>query len=189
MPKVHFLPLDVIVEVEPPAPPYSMPRINHNIQLDHNCGGNCACSTCHVIIESGIETLNEASEDEIDMLDEVETLQPTSRLACQCLVTSDLTVRIPPKESTWEDDTIQAAPVVTGSKRNDILHSPGLDEGRGFSFELDCCSALLARRGINRFYVNQSTMALRICENNSKAIMPINTGFRNDKLKVLMSVC
>lgn len=104
MPKVHFLPIDKVVEVSPGTAILDA-ALNNNIQLDHNCGGNCACSTCHVIIESGIETLNEASEDEIDMLDEVETLQPTSRLACQCLVTSDLTVRIPPKESTWEDDT------------------------------------------------------------------------------------
>ena len=104
MPKVRFLPMDIEVEVKDGTPVLDA-ALNNNIQIDHNCGGNCACSTCHIVIENGIETLNPMSEDEMDMLDEVETLTETSRLACQCKVTKDLIVRIPPKESSWENDT------------------------------------------------------------------------------------
>ena len=104
MPKVRFLPLDQEV-VAADGDAILDVALNNNIQIDHNCGGNCACSTCHIIIEEGFDTLNEMSEDEADMLDEAEGLTERSRLACQCKVTKDLVVRIPPKESTWENDT------------------------------------------------------------------------------------
>lgn len=104
MPKVRFLPIDIEVEV-PEGTAVLDAALNNNIQIDHNCGGNCACSTCHIIIEQGFETLNSMSEDEMDMLDEAEGLTDHSRLACQCKVKTDLIVRIPPKESTWDNDT------------------------------------------------------------------------------------
>lgn len=104
MPKVRFLPMDIEVEV-PEGTAVLDAALNNNIQIDHNCGGNCACSTCHIIIEKGFNTLNPVSEDEMDMLDEAEGLTDHSRLACQCKIKSDLIVRIPPKESTWENDT------------------------------------------------------------------------------------
>ncbi|HDL02103.1 MAG TPA: 2Fe-2S iron-sulfur cluster binding domain-containing protein [candidate division Zixibacteria bacterium] len=104
MPKVKFLPSETEVEVDEG---YNLldAALDNNVQIDHNCGGNCACSTCHVIIEKGIESLGEKSEDEEDMLDEAENLTENSRLACQCIVTKDLIVKIPPKDSDWEDDT------------------------------------------------------------------------------------
>ncbi len=104
MPKVRFLPMDIEVEV-PEGTAVLDAALNNNIQIDHNCGGNCACSTCHIIIEKGFDTLNPVSEDEMDMLDEAEGLTDHSRLACQCKIKSDLIVKIPPKESTWENDT------------------------------------------------------------------------------------
>ncbi len=104
MPKVRFLPLDKEVTAVDGEAILDI-ALNNNIQIDHNCGGNCACSTCHIIIEEGFDTLDEMSEDEADMLDEAEGLTDRSRLACQCKVTKDLVVRIPPKESTWENDT------------------------------------------------------------------------------------
>ncbi len=104
MPKVRFLPMDIEVEV-PEGTAVLDAALNNNIQIDHNCGGNCACSTCHIIIEKGFETLNPVTEDEMDMLDEAEGLTDHSRLACQCKIKSDLIVKIPPKESTWENDT------------------------------------------------------------------------------------
>ncbi|MCM2271299.1 MAG: 2Fe-2S iron-sulfur cluster-binding protein [candidate division Zixibacteria bacterium] len=104
MPKIRFLPMDIEVEV-PEGTAVLDAALNNNIQIDHNCGGNCACSTCHIIIEQGFETLNSMSEDEKDMLDEAEGLTDHSRLACQCKVKTDLIVRIPPKESTWDNDT------------------------------------------------------------------------------------
>lgn len=104
MPKVKFLPQDIEIEVEEGKTLLDA-ALDNNIRIDHNCGGNCACSTCHVIIEEGFESLGEISEDEEDMLDEAENLTDTSRLACQCKVIQDLVVRIPPKEATFDDDT------------------------------------------------------------------------------------
>jgi 2Fe-2S ferredoxin len=104
MPKVRFLPMDIEVEV-PEGTAVLDAALNNNIQIDHNCGGNCACSTCHIIVEKGFETLNPISEDETDMLDEAEGLTEHSRLACQCKIKSDLVVKIPPKEASWENDT------------------------------------------------------------------------------------
>jgi 2Fe-2S ferredoxin len=103
MPKVRFLPLDIEVEVKEGTPVLDA-ALDNNISIDHNCGGNCACSTCHIIVEKGFETLGKMSEDEEDMLDEAEGLTATSRLACQAKVTQDLVVRIPEKGSDWDDD-------------------------------------------------------------------------------------
>lgn len=100
MPKVRFLPLDVEVEV-PEGTILLDAALDNNIKINHNCGGNCACSTCHVHIEQGYDTLGDMSEDEQDMLDEAEDVSPVSRLACQCKVTQDLVVRIP--ESEFDD--------------------------------------------------------------------------------------
>ena len=55
------------------------------IDMDHSCGGVCACSACHVIIKQGLESCNEATEDEEDMLDLAPGLSPKSGLACQCV--------------------------------------------------------------------------------------------------------
>jgi 2Fe-2S ferredoxin len=67
----------------------------HDIPLEHSCGGNCACSTCHVIIRQGMEHVSEAEEDELDQLDEAEGLTLRSRLGCQTKVYGDVTVEIP----------------------------------------------------------------------------------------------
>lgn len=103
MPKVRFLPLDIEVEVKEGTPVLDA-ALDNNIKIDHNCGGNCACSTCHIIIEKGFDSLDEMSEDEEDMLDEAEGLTDTSRLACQAKITEDLIVRIPERSSEWDDD-------------------------------------------------------------------------------------
>ena len=71
---------------------------DHNdIEIDHACGGFAACSTCHVIVRKGLDSCNEASEDEEDMLDEAPGLTLQSRLACQCIPdgSQDIVVEIP----------------------------------------------------------------------------------------------
>jgi len=103
MPKVRFLPMDVEVEVKEGKSVLDA-ALDNNIKIDHNCGGNCACSTCHIIVEEGFDTLDEMSEDEEDMLDEAEGLTDTSRLACQTKVRADLVVRIPDKTDDLDDD-------------------------------------------------------------------------------------
>ena len=67
------------------------------VDLDHACGGVCACSTCHVIIRSGSETCSEATDDEEDMLEQAPGLDLDSRLGCQAVPDGslDLVVEVP----------------------------------------------------------------------------------------------
>lgn len=60
--------------------------LNNGIRLDHACGGNCACTTCHVIVRQGFNKLGESSEQEEDLLDKAPGLTPTSRLGCQAVI-------------------------------------------------------------------------------------------------------
>src|ERR1700689_5775206 len=60
--------------------------LGNHIHLEHACGGNCACTTCHVIVKSGFNKLSESSEQEEDLLDKAPGLTPTSRLACQAVI-------------------------------------------------------------------------------------------------------
>jgi len=69
--------------------------INFGIQLEHACGGKCACTTCHVIVKAGDDNLSVAKEDELDRLDMAPGLTLHSRLGCQAVVTGDVTVEIP----------------------------------------------------------------------------------------------
>jgi 2Fe-2S ferredoxin len=68
----------------------------NDIELEHVCGGVAACTTCHVIISKGFESLEEATDEEQDMLDKAWGLELESRLACQAKVQDvDLVVDIP----------------------------------------------------------------------------------------------
>ena len=71
--------------------------MENDIEIDHACGGVCACSTCHVIIRQGLSSCPEATEEEEDQLDEAVGVTPSSRLACQCIPSGkmDLVVEIP----------------------------------------------------------------------------------------------
>jgi len=70
--------------------------LDHEIDIDHACDKVCACTTCHVIVREGYNTLNPAEEKEEDLLDKAWGLEPNSRLSCQAIVgTSDLVVEIP----------------------------------------------------------------------------------------------
>ena len=104
--RLTFQPMNVTVEVEPDEVPYSgegQPgsildiAVANDIDLDHACGGVCACSTCHVIVRQGLESCQEASEDEEDMLDTAPGLELESRLGCQAVPdgSTDVVVEIP----------------------------------------------------------------------------------------------
>jgi len=67
----------------------------NGIELHHNCGGVCACSTCHVYIEEGMDNLPEISEKEEDFIDRAINPRLESRLGCQCLLGGNVVVRIP----------------------------------------------------------------------------------------------
>jgi ferredoxin, 2Fe-2S len=59
---------------------------NFDIFLDHACGGNCACTTCHVYVKEGADNLNEMDDDEADRLDMAAGLELNSRLGCQAVI-------------------------------------------------------------------------------------------------------
>ncbi len=91
---ITFLPMDVKIEVDPEELPYSRDgqkgsileiALGHHIEIDHACGGVAACSTCHVVVREGAETIQPATDDEEDQLDSAPGLTPTSRLACQAI--------------------------------------------------------------------------------------------------------
>lgn len=70
--------------------------LDNNIPIEHACDMSCACTTCHVLVRRGYETLNEPDENEDDMLDRAWGLEPQSRLSCQAILgQQDLTVEIP----------------------------------------------------------------------------------------------
>jgi ferredoxin, 2Fe-2S len=71
---------------------------DHDIELHHNCGAVCACSTCHVYIEEGMDDLPEITDKEEDFIDRAINPSINSRLACQCKIARDLTVTIPDQE-------------------------------------------------------------------------------------------
>jgi len=70
--------------------------LKNDIDIEHACEKSCACTTCHVIIREGGDSLEEATEDEDDLLDKAWGLEPDSRLSCQAMVDGeDLVVEIP----------------------------------------------------------------------------------------------
>lgn len=60
--------------------------LTHDIELHHNCGGVCACSTCHLYVEKGEAHLEELSDKEEDFIDRAVNPRLNSRLGCQCLL-------------------------------------------------------------------------------------------------------
>lgn len=69
--------------------------LNVGVPLEHACGGNCACTTCHVIVRSGAENLSGLEDDEMDRLDTAWDVTPSSRLACQAVVRGDVECEVP----------------------------------------------------------------------------------------------
>ncbi|MBN8682707.1 MAG: 2Fe-2S iron-sulfur cluster binding domain-containing protein [Chitinophagales bacterium] len=70
----------------------------HDVHLNHNCGGVCACSTCHIYVEKGEEFLEEISDKEEDFIDRAHNPRLESRLGCQCIIldeAAEITVTIP----------------------------------------------------------------------------------------------
>lgn len=82
--------------------------MEHGINIEHACGGVCACSTCHVYIEKGMENLSEATEAEEDRVEEAPGLQRNSRLSCQCIVRREgpIVVRVP----AWNRNAVKEIP-------------------------------------------------------------------------------
>ena len=101
MPKIIFLPHEdlcpegLAVEVEQGETVLDV-ALRNNIIIEHACEKSCACTTCHVVIREGFDSLEESDELEDDMLDKAWGLEPDSRLGCQARVADeDLVVEIP----------------------------------------------------------------------------------------------
>lgn len=60
--------------------------LSHDIELHHNCGGVCACSTCHLYVQNGEDKMEEISDKEEDFIDRAVNPRLNSRLGCQCLL-------------------------------------------------------------------------------------------------------
>jgi 2Fe-2S type ferredoxin (ISC system) len=70
--------------------------LEQGVAIEHACEMSCACTTCHVIVREGFESLGEMDESEEDLLDRAWGLEPTSRLSCQAIVSNrDVTIEIP----------------------------------------------------------------------------------------------
>jgi len=70
--------------------------LKNGIDIEHACEKSCACTTCHVVIREGFDTLAPSEEKEDDLLDRAWGLEPTSRLSCQAIMpANDLVIEIP----------------------------------------------------------------------------------------------
>ena len=68
----------------------------NGIEIEHACEKSCACTTCHVVVREGFESLDPSEEKEDDLLDKAWGLEPQSRLSCQAIVKgANLTIEIP----------------------------------------------------------------------------------------------
>jgi len=104
MPTVRFLPSRDTVEFASGQLPYHGEgyreslldvALNRGVDLGHLCGGICACTTCHVIVEQGDGNLSPMEKNEEDLLYRVPDYTLHSRLACRAIVRGDVVVRIP----------------------------------------------------------------------------------------------
>jgi 2Fe-2S ferredoxin len=104
--RVTFLPENKTFEFEHGKLPYQdhgKPQslldvaVNFGLHLEHACGGNCACTTCHVVVKKGKELLSSMEDDEADRLDMAADLQLESRLGCQAVIEKpgEVVVEIP----------------------------------------------------------------------------------------------
>lgn len=101
MPQIIFLPHEeicpegAVIEVKPGISICDA-ALQNDIEIEHACEKSCACTTCHVYVREGGESLTEATDEEDDLLDKAWGLEPDSRLSCQAVVgDADLVVEIP----------------------------------------------------------------------------------------------
>lgn len=101
MPKIIILPHEdicpegAVLEAQPGDNLIDL-ALEHDIEIEHACEMSCACTTCHVVIREGFDSLEESDELEDDLLDMAWGLEPESRLSCQVEIgKEDLVVEIP----------------------------------------------------------------------------------------------
>ncbi len=108
MPKLKVLPHATLcpqgAEIEAPSGKSICDALlESDIDIEHACEKSCACTTCHVVVRKGYESLAEPEEKEEDLLDKAWGLEATSRLSCQAkLGAEDLTIEIPKYTINYE---------------------------------------------------------------------------------------
>jgi 2Fe-2S ferredoxin len=85
LPHVELCPEGAVIDAEPGISICDA-LLGNEIDIEHACEKSCACTTCHVVVREGFESLAEAEELEEDLLDKAWGLEPKSRLSCQALV-------------------------------------------------------------------------------------------------------
>ncbi|MHC4976311.1 MAG: 2Fe-2S iron-sulfur cluster-binding protein [Planctomycetota bacterium] len=82
--------------------------LEKGVNIEHSCGAVCACSTCHVYVEQGMDDVCESTEAEEDRVEEAPGLQLNSRLSCQCVIEGEgpIVVRIP----AWNRNAVKEVP-------------------------------------------------------------------------------
>ncbi len=94
MPKITFMPMNLTLDAREGESILDV-AISHDIPMQHACGGFCACTTCHVIVKSGMPNLSEMEEDEQERLERVAMdVTADSRLGCQAKLHGDVVVEI-----------------------------------------------------------------------------------------------
>jgi 2Fe-2S ferredoxin len=95
LPHEELCPEGAVIEARPGKSICDM-LLENGIAIEHACEKSCACTTCHVILREGYNSLKQAEEEEEDLLDKAWGLEPTSRLSCQAQVgLSDIVIEIP----------------------------------------------------------------------------------------------
>jgi len=95
LPHAEICPEGAVIEAEPGISICDAAGEN-GLHIEHACEKSCACTTCHVIVREGFDALEEAEEEEEDLLDKAWGLEPESRLSCQAIVgTDDMVIEIP----------------------------------------------------------------------------------------------
>jgi 2Fe-2S ferredoxin len=94
LPHPEYCPQGASIEASP-GTSLCEAMLENGIEIEHACEMSCACTTCHVVVREGFESLGEMDESEEDLLDRARGLTPTSRLSCQAIVSDrDVTIEI-----------------------------------------------------------------------------------------------
>lgn len=95
LPHVELCPDGTVIDAAP-GTTICDALLANDIEIEHACEKSCACTTCHVVIREGFNSLGEAEELEEDLLDKAWGLEPSSRLSCQAVVgQTPLVIEIP----------------------------------------------------------------------------------------------
>lgn len=118
MPQVTFILEDPVAVLGRDQPRLTVPArigdnlldvaLEHGIQIEHACGGVCACSTCHVYITGGSECLGQPADEEMDRVEEAPDVRRHSRLSCQSVIERDGTIEV--TVPAWNRNAVKERP-------------------------------------------------------------------------------